>query len=370
MGRSDDSPWAYTRAQRWGLILLVCFLFGGALLRQALEDAAAPPPPPDDHELLAAAERLRAPARSPDGPAAPEGFAFDPNTVSRTDLQRLGLSPRQTESFVRYRERVTFRTADDLRRLRLLRPDQLTHLLAWAQLKEVAPTPVRRAAPPPPVTAMRFPFDPNTLGEDSLRLLGFSDREVNALLKYRSYRTPTFSAPEDLYRVRALDSQRVTALLDLVRLPFGSPPAPARRRPPAPPPVAMPVDVNRATAETWTTLPGIGPARAARIVAYREALGGFHDVQQVAETYGLPDSVYRGILPRLAISAPAAALYVNRLDANALARHPYLDRRTATILVRYRANHGPFAGPDDLKKVRAVSTETLAALLPYLNFEP
>ena len=46
-------------------------------------------------------------------------------------------------------------------------------------------------------------------------------------------------------------------------------------------------------------LPGIGPKLAARIISFREKLGGFYDVTQVAETFGLPDSTFQKIKSRL-----------------------------------------------------------------------
>ena len=47
------------------------------------------------------------------------------------------------------------------------------------------------------------------------------------------------------------------------------------------------VDLNTASADELDTLPGIGPALAGRIVAYREANGPFRTVDELAEVDGI-----------------------------------------------------------------------------------
>lgn len=47
------------------------------------------------------------------------------------------------------------------------------------------------------------------------------------------------------------------------------------------------VDVNRATVEELETLPGIGPSRAAKLVAYREVNGPFATLESLADVPGI-----------------------------------------------------------------------------------
>jgi DNA uptake protein ComE-like DNA-binding protein len=53
------------------------------------------------------------------------------------------------------------------------------------------------------------------------------------------------------------------------------------------------VDINKSDSSTWMALPGIGVKLSQRIIAFREKLGGFYDINQVGETYGLADSVFQ-----------------------------------------------------------------------------
>jgi competence ComEA-like helix-hairpin-helix protein len=56
-----------------------------------------------------------------------------------------------------------------------------------------------------------------------------------------------------------------------------------------------PVDVNRASEEELTRLPGIGPALAARIVAFREAHGPFATLEDLERVSGIGPQTVLGL---------------------------------------------------------------------------
>ena len=63
---------------------------------------------------------------------------------------------------------------------------------------------------------------------------------------------------------------------------------------------------------------------------YRELLGGFYDVSQLAEVYGIDEERYQALAPWfIADTLHVRRLEVNALPAAALRKHPYLDYRQA-----------------------------------------
>jgi len=52
-------------------------------------------------------------------------------------------------------------------------------------------------------------------------------------------------------------------------------------------PSPAPIDVNTADALALEAIPGIGPTRAAAIIAYRDEVGGFRSVDQLLEVQGI-----------------------------------------------------------------------------------
>ena len=73
--------------------------------------------------------------------------------------------------------------------------------------------------------------------------------------------------------------------------------AAAPRRASKPPPVRT--NLNTASAADLQRLPGIGPALAGRIVAYREANGPFRSPAQIVEVKGIGDKTFEKLAPWL-----------------------------------------------------------------------
>jgi competence protein ComEA len=66
------------------------------------------------------------------------------------------------------------------------------------------------------------------------------------------------------------------------------------------------VNINTATAEQLTTLPGVGPKLAARIVEYRQKAGAFKSVQELMNVRGLGEKNLKKIEQYLSAGDSAA----------------------------------------------------------------
>lgn len=119
----------------------------------------------------------------------------------------------------------------------------------------------------------------------------------------------------------------------------------------------------------WQSIKGIGPAYAKRIVGYREKLGGFVSVDQVGTTYGLPDSTFQKMKPRLQASPVFRKIAINTASLEELKAHPLISWKQADIIISYRSHHGRFDNLEDLAKIKALPEDMLANLNPYLNFD-
>jgi competence protein ComEA len=62
------------------------------------------------------------------------------------------------------------------------------------------------------------------------------------------------------------------------------------------------VNINTATSEQLQLLPGVGPALAGRIIAFREANGPFEKVDELAAVQGIGDKSLAKLRPYVATS--------------------------------------------------------------------
>ena len=143
-------------------------------------------------------------------------------------------------------------------------------------------------------------------------------------------------------------------------------------QPSEPPRPLQPFDINTADAVQLSTVKGIGPVLSARIVKFRDRLGGFVSQAQYQEVYGLSPEVVDRLKERTYIDA---SFYPTRVDINiadvqTLAAHPYITYRQAKSIVNYRAQHGSFTAIESLCSLVLIDSSTLEKLSPYLYVSP
>lgn len=128
------------------------------------------------------------------------------------------------------------------------------------------------------------------------------------------------------------------------------------------------IDINTADSATWVALNGIGPGFAKRIITYREKLGGFYQVDQLKEVYGL-DSIW--VNENKALLKVGAGVYrflkINQLEWKDF-RHPYLPYGQSKVILAYRKQHGPLKDFETLQQIQLLDHLAWKKLKPYVSF--
>ena len=130
------------------------------------------------------------------------------------------------------------------------------------------------------------------------------------------------------------------------------------------------VELNTADTTILKKVPGIGSTFARRIIKYRELLGGFYDVSQLAEVYGIDEERYQALVPWfIADTLHIRRLEVNALSAATLRKHPYLDYRQAKAIEQLRKQKSRLSGWENLQLIEEFTDMDKKRLTPYLSFK-
>lgn len=212
-----------------------------------------------------------------------------------------------------------------------------------------------------------FPFDPNSLGLDGWQQLGLSRRQAESVLRYRE-RGGRFRKKSDLAKAYGIGPEKARILGPYALLP-DSLPHRASFRSTTKSPRWTSVELNQADSVSLEALPGIGPGLAGRIIRYRERLGGYRSLDQLREVWGVDDSLYAFIAPRLSVDSSASfrRLKLNTDSLEVFGRHPYVGWKLGRVIINYRKQHGPFQEVEGILRTGLIAADNFRKLAPYLE---
>ncbi len=217
-----------------------------------------------------------------------------------------------------------------------------------------------------------FYFDPNTLDIAGWIRLGISEKTATTILKYVS-KGGKFKTPEDIRKIWSLRKNDADRIIPFVRIENnytaakfnGSNNYKATNEK-----SIVLLDANTASTYDLKKIPGIGNSLPYKIINFREKLGGFLNMQQVKETYGMTDSIFQSILPFVQVlPITIKKLNINIASDFELNAHPYIDKRLSKAITIYRSQHGNYKSVNELKKIVFITDEVLQKITPYLTVD-
>ncbi len=246
---------------------------------------------------------------------------------------------------------------------------------------------LRRSRPAAPYTASDtrpetrlaepFVFDPNTATEADFTALGFSAKQARAILNYRNAGA-VFRRPEDFSKSFVVSDTMYVRLAPYIRIAADFSQKTGANRstgdvPTEPVPSGKPtvyIELNTADSAALTTVRGIGPIFASRIVAYRARLGGFFETGQLKEVYGITAENFPAIAEQFYIDpAVIQKINLNFATQNELNQHPYFTRSMTDRIVKGRQTKGGWRSIGDLTDNDILLPGEARKVAPYVVFE-
>ena len=304
--------------------------------------------------------------------------SVDVNKVTVEELGRLGIPEAVALRWHNYREAIDgFKSLEQVNKIYGIDTGWVKGNIDFLDIKKIKKNFGERKKIP---ERRLFSFDPNQSDKGTFEALGFSKKAIDQIITFKA-RGGIFRSEEELQNIFGINDAFYREIEPYIKIS-------KRDKIDENNPVAyhksldnkkkkldeeeeiekIILDINRADEWEWQKLKGIGPFYARRITQFRQTLGGFINIDQIADTYGLPDSVFQSIKPSLVQSPPFRQIAINAANADSLKTHPYISWKEANILVNYRKQHGPYLNEQDLFQIKAFDSLFVQRIGPYLTY--
>ena len=233
-------------------------------------------------------------------------------------------------------------------------------------------------------TSNLFYFDPNRVTDKEWEKLGLNERQIRNIRNYQAS-GGQFKRKEDLQKLYTISATQYQILEPYIRFAANAPPAKqvAPEAQPAPATqqtqqmtttprreTRLQIELNTADSSQLTKLTGIGPVLASRTIRYRNRIGGFVDVAQLGEVYGINQELVEQLASQLsADSLLIRKISVNKATFRELVNHPYLNEQQVRGILNYRNLQNRINHLDELVRNNILKREEAEKIKPYLIFE-
>jgi len=223
-----------------------------------------------------------------------------------------------------------------------------------------------------------FPFNPNFISDYKGYTLGMSVEEIDRLHKFRSTKKYV-NSPKDFQQVTQVSDSLLMTIAPYFKFPEWTQKgnqqlAGGARLKTSVDKVREPKsvsrnDLNSATAEDLRSISGIGEKLSARIIKFRDRLGGFLVDEQLSHVYGLEPEVVERTLKRFKVLEKPVTnkIVVNEASVEELTKLVYINYDLAFKIVNYRNTNDGITAFNELATIEGFPSEKLDIIQLYLS---
>jgi len=284
-------------------------------------------------------------------------FVFNPNTIDSAALDSLAIPQSVKINLLKFRNKGgKIRSNSDFRKIYGV-TDQLFGQVSPFLLFENEKTLLKNNIAVPEL----FLFNPNKATDNEFGRLGFSDKQIATIRKYLD-KGGVFRNKNDFFKIRVISENQKRILFDWVVIETNS----KKSFGGSSTMKVFSIELNSADSIHLKQLPGIGSVLSKRIVKYRDLLGGFYSANQLKEVYGLNEQTIRLIEENVTVDINLIRkLDLNFADLNELSRHPYLQKKLANKIVKFRTKNGSIQDFAVLRDSMILNIDEYNRIKPY-----
>lgn len=219
------------------------------------------------------------------------------------------------------------------------------------------------------------PFDPNTADSATFVRIGLRPYIARNILRYRA-KGGKFRTPEAFAKIYGIGKEQFQTLLPYIVISEEFQPKQDTSRlyasaeskdiqKPFKYTKGTIIDLNEADTAELKKIPGIGSSTAARIVYYRNKLGGFYETAQLQDLPHLSDTLNKWFSIK---KVPFHRMNLNKASVERLCAHPYINFYQAKVIAEYRKKKGALNSLKQLALYEEFTAKDMERLEHYVCF--
>ncbi|MFG6687941.1 ComEA family DNA-binding protein [Mariniflexile sp. HNIBRBA6329] len=223
-----------------------------------------------------------------------------------------------------------------------------------------------------------YPFNPNYITDYKGATLGMTNEEIDRLLAFRK-QNKWINSAKQFQEVTKISDSLLNAISPYFKFPDwvveanqNPTPKPNHTFNKKPKTFAEKQDLNKATAQDLQKVNGIGEYYSERIIKLRNSFpGGFIDMVQLQDVYGLKPEVIEKIGEDFAIKTPRAIkkIILNKATIDELVTIQHIDYNLARNIVEQCQLRVGFKSFEELKKVKDFPVNKIDIIKLYLSLD-
>ncbi len=127
------------------------------------------------------------------------------------------------------------------------------------------------------------------------------------------------------------------------------------------------IELNAADTNEIDGIRGVSKSMSIRIYKYRERLGGFINIEQMKEVWGMDSATYVQLQQNISITKSVKKININTADVKELGAHPYIGYSLAKLIVNFRLQHGEYLKIEDLFQIHVMNADIFSKIEAYIT---
>ncbi len=302
-------------------------------------------------------------------------FPFDPNTATNVELKKLGLNKKQVKIIRNFLDKGSvFYSKEYFGKMYSIHPIQYKYLEPYINIKKKKrkyssnyyqfnynnnnnKNYNNQKDQQENKIIKLFPFDPNTATKEELELIGFNEKNIAVILKFRKKKW-TFYNKESVKKIYGLSNEFYNKIESYISIKTENK---EQKK--------IIIEINTAKKEKLKQISGIGEYYANGIVKYRKMLGGFAFKEQLLEVYGVKNELYEKIKEQVEIDkSKIIRININESTAYRISKHPYISNYQAKAIKKYNKLIGNVEDIKTLVKNNIFTQKESEKIQYYINF--